>query len=461
MPNERRLDVKVSASAVGVEQTAQSVRKLGQEVKKTQQQAASGLKGAKSRAEALGLAGENSVFAVARGGGAAVIAMEVGRALQGLPAAVQRYKEHLEVGGTKLEGLAQIAADTIPVAGQLAKGLHGLERLLAGTALDKFFGGSATSAVAAEERDRAKAERLAREDRQNRARAAMTAQLTAAAEPALDASRVRAFARLFGGGKIAEARARVWNQFMGESEKIGEDERLINQLDPSDPETEVRRQEIQRRRDEASRARDEQEREVIRSLTRAAAEAKKEAADTVKEAARDAAGRFGDALLDGVKGAREWIRDFVKQGKELDAHRFKAGGQLAGIGADALSAMGLDDEAARVRVTRSFAEQRRALGEMMKDRTLTEDVRDAAAELFGLMPGAERDALRRVGHRSLRGGFDSESNMTIRGAGGNPLEQQAAVKSERHQQKMVGLLDRILRAAERGTGAPAPFLNGN
>ncbi|HEY1189522.1 MAG TPA: hypothetical protein VGE74_17890 [Gemmata sp.] len=84
------------------------------------------LKGAKQQAEASGLAGENSIGTLLRGGGAAILTRELGQALQGVPEAARQFREALKTGATRVEAGAALVAEALPVVGELAKGLASL-----------------------------------------------------------------------------------------------------------------------------------------------------------------------------------------------------------------------------------------------------------------------------------------------------------------------------------------------
>lgn len=83
-----------------------------------------GSRSAKSEAEALGLAGENSLVALAKGGGALFIANEIGRALQKIPEVMDRWRDIVTTGGTQLEAFAEALANAVPVVGELARGFQ-------------------------------------------------------------------------------------------------------------------------------------------------------------------------------------------------------------------------------------------------------------------------------------------------------------------------------------------------
>src|SRR5688500_15902002 len=123
---EKRLDVRVVASAQGVDQTAQKVDRLAQSVRNAAGARGGGsggfLQGIKQQATAAGLAADSSMVGLIRGGGALAAASMLGQAMQRMPEAVREFKVQLATGTTKTEVFAQSLANSLPIVGEFAKG---------------------------------------------------------------------------------------------------------------------------------------------------------------------------------------------------------------------------------------------------------------------------------------------------------------------------------------------------
>jgi hypothetical protein len=95
-------------------------------------------------------------------GGALVIADRIGQAMQGIPEALQKYRESLRNGATKTQAAAEAVADIIPGVGSLAKGFRSLK-----DAADDFFFPERSGAKRKqqEQKDLAETRRKIQEDR--------------------------------------------------------------------------------------------------------------------------------------------------------------------------------------------------------------------------------------------------------------------------------------------------------
>lgn len=121
---EKRLDIKVAASATGVEETKRQLKGLGDEAKKAGGGGVRGFfHGLKEQEENLGLKGVGQLL---KGAGAFGALSELGHIAAGVAEGLKQYREIIKYGGTKTEALAQVFADSIPIVGETAKGFQSL-----------------------------------------------------------------------------------------------------------------------------------------------------------------------------------------------------------------------------------------------------------------------------------------------------------------------------------------------
>ena len=188
--------------------------------------------------------------------------------------------------------------------------------------------------------------------------------------------------------------------------------------------------------------------------------------------AGDLFGRARGAVGSALSGARDWVTDQLQKSRE---QRVEAEEQLRDLAL--AQAKAYDSERSidyeRLQLKGQFVEQQEKLLAITKDQRLTAEQRDNARALLANLPDAEAAALRQLQrdfderNRKLpAGGFASESNFSIRGVGGNALEttfkaqEKNTAATAKASEKLVGLLDKLLRAVERGQGIPEPFLSG-
>lgn len=154
----------------------------------------------------------NKVPNLLMGGGAALALGALGRGLQKLPDAVDRFYENLESGMTKTEAFTTAIADAVPAVGNLAKGLRAFwDWLQTPAARARELRQREDQAEQAEERERIRAQRDA-------SRAAIMARTRAAAESSRDQL------QLLDAGELNREYVAAEIAFRREMEKIQQDE---------------------------------------------------------------------------------------------------------------------------------------------------------------------------------------------------------------------------------------------
>lgn len=409
---EKKLDIKVAASQVGVEQTTASVRKLGEEVRRAQDRAARGagpargggpqtfggfLGGLNRQAQAAGIGGEGSFVGLLRGGGALFGVNQVGIALQALPDELGKFRSSLRTGGTVTEGFASVVADTIPVVGNLAKGFRGLfdfvSDLVTGRDRQREEQERADARAGAVTRQRRDAKRegilfdVAEETRKERGQ-----------------DRVLSFQNEFN-----RQRAEIENEFR---EKMLELDRKSHQRSALSPDQQLRfDQDIQQQREFARRRRTDRTFDV----------------DVAQR-------RDEDEVAELERQRRDYLRGRQDKRREFDIKLFQLQDELlsdlGGIGAV---------ERERLKIKRDTKEQELEIARQLRDPAIDETRRQFLRNLMERLPALERERLGNVRVQEPPNRTQLESTRFLTGVG--PRDSGRA--TEKNTEQAVKILRMI------------------
>lgn len=441
--SEKRLDIKVAASAEGVQQTTESVRKLGEEVKKAQ----SGGRGPggtpkprslSQQAADLGIGGDSSMVGLLRGGGAAIALGQLSSALQAVPAVVEQFRNSVASGDTRTRAFGEALVTAIPVIGNLRKGILDAVEAFEDLVTGRDRAGDEAADLAARQR----------ETMRSKGEVDFLKKFQSANESVGEA------ADLLGLNKFDQMRMKNLQAFDKAQKQFKVDEDFISTFPPErqaqlkdalnkrfDAEVKI----YGARQDEITK----QEREAVQEQMRHYDELKM----NFRQFARD-------TLMDWkvfFSNAGEAVKNAFR-GKFLQSQKFDL--DVMGMRSGLLGDLGpqFKLEAERAKVEQDIANRRADIQRRLGDPMLDQSQKTLLESMFKQLPALQREMLSNIRREEPQNRTQMESSRFLTGVGPRTAEQTQ--KNTAETKKYLQLIYDYLRRQQPGTTGgliPSPF----